>query len=56
MKYLQKQPIKALYISNGSVYKTHAHHGYETRLGFASLNFDEIDKATSILEQVMKGK
>lgn len=47
---------KGLFISNGAHYKTNENHGNATRLGFASLNFEEMDRATDILAKVIKGQ
>lgn len=47
---------EGLFISNGAHHNTHEKHGNATRLGFASLNFEEMDMATDILEKIIKGR
>lgn len=50
----EKAGEKGLFLSNGALHVTNEKHGNATRLGFASLNFEEMEMATDILERVVK--
>lgn len=52
----KKAENNGLFISNGALYSTHENQFNAARIGFASLNFEEMDEATDILVKAIKGK